>query len=114
MMDKASLVFTLFAFLFIEIFIWGLYHQAQLVDELRQSGGRAQGVILRNKIHWGRITVVRAFVQFHTEDGQLVEAEDELGTAMAIPKFSAGQQVGLYYDKNNPKRFVIVTPGNFS
>lgn len=112
-MDQFSVTPLLFVLFVIAAFVWNLYNQAQRTEELRQQGGRAQGVVVGNKIKWGRHTVVRAVVQFRTEEGQLVEAEDELSTNTIVPKYAKGQQVVVYYDKINPQSFVIITPGNF-
>ena len=67
---------------------------------------------MRNNFHWGRISVSRSVVQFTTQEGVLVEAEDTKGMAMAIPRFSVGRVVWVAYKRENPYDFVVLSFGD--
>jgi hypothetical protein len=45
---------------------------------LRQHGRQTQGVVVRNKVMWGRIIVIRPVVRFTTTSGQVIEAVDHM------------------------------------
>jgi hypothetical protein len=83
-------------------------------EKFCQNAGRAQGLVVENKICWGRIIVVRPIVRFITQQGEIVQAIDEKGLAMAIPRFSKGQNITLLYNKENPYDFRIITNGDFA
>jgi hypothetical protein len=88
-------------------------HLAQIDQEWwRKNGVRTRGVIVRNNFHVGRISVSRPVVQFTTQAGVLIEAEDIKGLAMAIPSFSAGKAVWVAYNSANPYDFVILSSGD--
>ncbi|MGI4886142.1 MAG: hypothetical protein ACRYFR_14390 [Janthinobacterium lividum] len=84
------------------------------MEWFKQNGVRVQGTVVKNTFFWGRVSVVRSVVRFTTEHGEIIEALDENGAAMAIPKFAIGQKVFLIYDKSNPHNFRIITNGNFA
>lgn len=86
---------------------------AQLDQEWwHKNGVRARGVIVRNNFHLGRISVSRPVVQFTTQEGIAIEAEDTKGVAMAIPRFSVGKAVWVAYNRDNPRDFVILSSGD--
>jgi hypothetical protein len=76
-----------------------------------KKGVRTRGVIVRNKFHLSRISVSRPIVQFTTQEGILIEAEDTKGWATAIPRFSVGKAVWVAYNSANPYDFVILSSG---
>jgi hypothetical protein len=80
----------------------------------RQNSIQTKGVIVKNKSCLGRITVIRPVVQFTTHNGEVVQALDESSSALAIPRFSEGQQIVLIYNKENPYDFRIVSNGHFA
>ncbi|MBC6988850.1 DUF3592 domain-containing protein [Hymenobacter sp. BT491] len=77
-------------------------------DRIQTHGARVQGVIVRNKIQWGRIITVRPIVRFTTRDGQTVEALSEHGLAFAIPRYSEEATVTVVYNQENPNEFDIL------
>ncbi|MCB2378992.1 DUF3592 domain-containing protein [Hymenobacter sp. BT635] len=74
---------------------------------MQTHGVRVQGVVVRNKIQWGRITTVRPIVRFVTQEGQTIEALAAHGVASAIPGYSEGATVTVVYDRENPAEFEI-------
>jgi hypothetical protein len=83
-------------------------------EKFRQNAIQTQGLIVENKTCWGRIVVVRPVVRFTTQQGEVVQALDENGLALAIPRFTEGQNIVLLYNKENPRDFRIVTSGTFA
>jgi hypothetical protein len=77
-------------------------------DRMHTHGVRVQGVVVRNKIKWGRNTTVRPIVQFITLDGQTIEAESIYGVAFALPRYPKGVAVTVLYNRENPLEFDIV------
>ena len=82
------------------------------MERLKSTGVRTHGEVLGNKIMWGRITVVRAIIQFTTVDGRVIKAEDQ-GSAMIIPEYNKRQKVMLLYDETNPKNFAVLNSANW-
>ena len=80
----------------------------------RQNGIQTQGIIVENKLCWGQITVIRPIVKFTTQQGEVIQAMDENGLALAIPRFIKGQNIVLIYSKANPRNFRIMTSGDFA
>jgi hypothetical protein len=78
----------------------------------RKNGVRTRGVIVRNNFHLGRISVSRPVVQFTTQEGIVIEAEDTKGVAMAIPRFSVGEVIWVAYNRANPHEFMILSSGD--
>jgi hypothetical protein len=72
---------------------------------LRQHGRQTQGVVVRNKIMWGRIIVIRPVVRFTTASGQVIEAVDHSGWASAFPRFTKGEKVVIRYHEQDPMQF---------
>ena len=103
----------LFGVVFITIFIWRLRQEFIRKRKLQLTGIRTSGIILSNKICWGRITVVRPIVQFQTVEGHTMELMDRHGVAMVFPRFSKGTKVVLLYDPANPANFNILSTGNY-
>lgn len=74
---------------------------------MQTHGVRVQGVVVRNKIQWGRVTTVRPIVRFTTQKGETVEALSVHGVAFAVPRYPKGVTVTVVYDKDNPTVFDI-------
>jgi hypothetical protein len=72
---------------------------------LQQHGIRTQGIVIRNKFSWGRISVFRPIIRFTTTTGQGIEAVEYSGLELAVPRFSKGEEVALIYEENNPLNF---------
>jgi hypothetical protein len=75
----------------------------------RKNGVRTRGVIVRNNFHLGRISVSRPVVQFTTQEGVVIEAEDTKGMALAIPRFSVGEVIWVSYNRANPHDFIVLS-----
>ncbi|WP_436409441.1 DUF3592 domain-containing protein [Hymenobacter taeanensis] len=75
---------------------------------MQRLGARAQGVVVRNKINWGRNTTVRPIIRFITMDGRTIESESTYGIAFAIPRFPEGATVTVIYNQENPFEFDII------
>jgi hypothetical protein len=84
------------------------------VEWFRRNGIQTQGTVIENTICWGRIIVVRPVVQFTTEHDEIIQALDENGSALAMPRFTVGQKVTLIYEKSNPRNFRISSSGAFA
>lgn len=82
--------------------------------EFRLTAIRTQGVVVENQICWSESTVVRPVVRFTTEQGEVVQALDEHGMALAVPRFAQGQSVVLLYNKYSPTDFRILSSGRFA
>ncbi|GAB3583810.1 DUF3592 domain-containing protein [Hymenobacter daeguensis] len=95
------------------LFAWAIYQDSKRKNKLAASGIRTYGTVIRNKICWGRIIVVRPIIEFQTADAQTIVALDKHGTAFAFPRFSKGQKVLLVYDPVNPTDFDILSSGSF-
>ncbi len=78
-------------------------------DRMQQHGLRASGVVVRNKISWGRTTTVRPIVRFVTQDGRTIEGLSTSGVAFAVPRYPEGAKVALLYDPENPHDFMLVS-----
>ena len=83
-------------------------------EAFRQNGIQTRGIIIENQLCWGESSVVRPVVQFTTKSGEVVQALDENGMALAVPRFSKGQNIMLIYNRENPHDFRIMTNGNFA
>jgi len=94
--------------------IIGARNKMLRVDALQRNGIRTQGIVLKNRLMLGRISVVRPVIQFTTLAGAVIEATDVNGTAMIIPKFAKGQRVTLFYQEDNPSNFTITSNGRYS
>jgi hypothetical protein len=79
----------------------------------RKNGIRTQATIMENVTCWGRIIVVIPVVLFTTENNVPIQAMDEHGHALAVPRFTVGQGVILVYEKSNPQNFRILSSGAF-
>lgn len=105
--------FTIFVFgAMTVIAVFALIGAKQHHDRMQTNGVRVQGVIVRNKIKWGRNTTVRPIVKFVTVEGQTIEAESEYGVAFAIPRYPKGAMVTVLYNRDNPLEFDIVATSN--
>lgn len=101
--------FTIFVFAAMAaIAVFALLGAKRHHDRMQTHGVRVQGVVVRNKINWGRTTTVRPIVRFVTQDGQTVEAESAYGVAFAIPRYPKGATVTVVYNQENPLEFDIV------
>jgi hypothetical protein len=81
-------------------------------ENLKMSGIRTQGIVVRNKFCWGRMCVTRPIIQFQTQQGKTIEALDQNGAALAVPRFSKGTRVMLIYKEEDPTDFDISSEGN--
>ena len=81
--------------------------------QYRKHGVQAHGIVLRNQLCWGRNSVMRPLVRFTTQQGNIIEALDKNGLALAIPRFSEGEKILLVYQKSNPHDFRIISQGSF-
>ncbi len=88
--------------------------QDKAAELFRKNGIQTQGIVVENKLCWGRNVVVRAVVQYTTTQGELIEALDENGSAFAMPKFRVGQKIALVYEKSNPRNFRIMNGSTFA
>ena len=50
-----------------------------------QNGIQTQGIIVEKKLCWGRIMVIRPIIKFTTQQGEVIQAMDENGLALAVP-----------------------------
>lgn len=101
--------FTLLTFaVIVAMFFFAFYNAKKRDDRLQTNGVRAKGVVVRNKIKWGRTTVVRPIVRFETREGRTIEALYEHGVALAVPRYPEGAAVTILYDALNPHDFNIV------
>ncbi|MGI4874517.1 MAG: DUF3592 domain-containing protein [Janthinobacterium lividum] len=87
---------------------FGLYLVHLQRERLEATGGRVKGVVVRNKLHLGRNTVMYSVVRFTTVEGVVVEAEHSNTIATALPGYSMGDEVQVAYDKANPSDFIIL------
>ncbi|WP_368409000.1 DUF3592 domain-containing protein [Hymenobacter sp. BT730] len=76
-------------------------------DRMQTHGVRVQGLIVRNKINWGRTTTVRPIVRFVTQNGKTIEAESVYGVSFAIPRYPKGATVTVTYNQEDPYEFDI-------
>ena len=90
------------------ILLVGLYGAKKRHDRLQVNGLRTQGVVVRNKIRWGKTIVVQPVVSFTTHDGRVIETLYEHGVALAVPRYPKGATVTILYDKMNPHDFDII------
>lgn len=101
--------FTVFVFgIMAAIAIFAFLGAKRHHDRMQVLGVRVQGIVVRNKIKWGRTTTVRPIVRFVTRDGKTIEAESEYGVDFAIPRYPEGATVTVMYNRNNPYEFDIV------
>ncbi|RTQ45647.1 DUF3592 domain-containing protein [Hymenobacter gummosus] len=90
------------------VIIVGVIKAFQREIDLKATGIRTTGTVVRNKICWGRTTVVRPVVRFQTQSGQTVERLEEYGVALLIPRYKAGESVQIIYNPADPSDFTIV------
>ncbi|GAA4380513.1 DUF3592 domain-containing protein [Hymenobacter koreensis] len=88
--------------------IYAFYSAEKRKERLRVNGQYAQGIVVKNKIIWGRITVVKPVIRFEIQDGRIIEALYEHGVALAVPRHPKGATVTILYDAMNPDDFDIV------
>ncbi|GGF07916.1 DUF3592 domain-containing protein [Hymenobacter cavernae] len=100
--------FTIWALVIIGMATRHIFKEKLRTKNLRLHGIRAQGVVIRNKFHLSRISVFRPVIQFQTQQGEVIEADDLHGWAMAIPRFSKGEKVTVLYEEGNPTNFELV------
>ncbi|MBC6610685.1 DUF3592 domain-containing protein [Hymenobacter sp. BT507] len=101
--------FTVLSFAAIAaILVVAFYNARKRENRLQTNGVRARGVVVRNKIKWGRTTVVRPIIRFETREGQTIEALYEHGVALAVPRYPEGSAVTVLYDPANPRDFSII------
>ena len=79
----------------------------------RSASIRVQGIVIRNNFHPSQeVSVFRPVIRFQTRQGEIIEAEDQHGLALAVPRFSAGTKVVISYEETNPANFRILSEGN--
>ncbi|QNE40416.1 DUF3592 domain-containing protein [Hymenobacter sp. NBH84] len=101
--------FTLVSFAAVAAMMaFALYNAKKRDDRLQTNGVRARGVVVRNKIKWGRTIVVRPIIRFETREGRTIEALYEHGVALAVPRYPEGSTVAVLYDPVNPHDFSII------
>ncbi|NVO85834.1 DUF3592 domain-containing protein [Hymenobacter sp. P5252] len=90
------------------ILVVGTYIKAKKHhDRMQEHGVYAHGVVVRNKVIWGRIITVRPIVRFATQHGQMIEKLSTAGSAFAVPRYPQGTKVVLLYDPEDPHEFMI-------
>lgn len=107
-----NLTFVAFALIAVIIAAYGFWRDSQQKDYLQEHGIRTSGIVIHNKFCFGRICVFRPIIQFQTQQGRTIEALDQHGPAMAIPRFSKGTKVMLVYEEENLTIFRVLSEGN--
>ncbi|WP_324679002.1 DUF3592 domain-containing protein [Hymenobacter sp. GOD-10R] len=104
--------FIIIGFMAVATLVFALYREETRTSQLKEHGIKTKGIVLKNKFHLSRASVFRPIVQFKTEQGQIIEAEDMNGIAIAIPRFSKGEEIILLYEEANPRNFTILSSAN--
>ncbi len=103
-----GLLFALM-FLGIPLFFTGMgAHMGYQYYNLTHHGEYANARVIRNDSHYDSEsgTSYKAVLEFHDYSGRLHEVKDSISYGNS-PSFKTGQSVGVYYDAEDPKTFVI-------
>ncbi len=103
---KASFIVGMLFFLFPLTFAVLGAHIGYKYLSLTSSGVYADAVVIRNEVSSDSDgTTYYAVVEFRDQNGLLWELEDNVGGGS--PAFQEGEKVGVYFDADDPERFVI-------
>ncbi len=96
--------FVMFPLIFSGIGVWQAYGYFSLIT----SGRYTDAVVVRNESSTDSegSTSYKAVLAFTDDTGQSREVKDTVSYGSS-PSFDTGTQIGVYYDPNNPSRFVI-------
>ncbi len=98
-MAKVILILGGMAILFGMIAAYFYYESHKLMSE----GGTASGTVV--KMEHSSSRSYYPIINFQASAGQIVEGRSRVGSSP--PQFTAGQTVQVFYDKSNPKNWIL-------